>query len=278
MSDAVDFLTIENIANWSASGAIIFGGIIPYVPQYREIKKKEDAEGFSLYVCLTLLIANTLRILFWFGKHYEIPLLLQSICMIITMFMMIKLCVKIRNQNQIIKAKEHVFTGKSVFPVKEHETELHCNVQLRRHANVKPAEVENLDRTFFWKWTNFRSYLGFMVLFATIGGIFTYILVDIPIFVETIGLLAVLTEAMLGVPQFFRNFSNKSTSGMSIAMVGLWTMGDAFKTCYFILRDAPIQFKICGVIQVLIDLAILAQVYIYQSSAGVHSRIPSRAD
>lgn len=59
-------LTLKNVINWVASGALIVGGIIPYVPQYKEIKRKEDAEGFSLYVCLTLLIANTLRILFWF--------------------------------------------------------------------------------------------------------------------------------------------------------------------------------------------------------------------
>lgn len=59
-------LNLKNITNCIASSAMIFGAIVPYVPQYKEIKKKEDAEGFSLYVCLTLLIANTLRILFWF--------------------------------------------------------------------------------------------------------------------------------------------------------------------------------------------------------------------
>lgn len=41
-----------------------------------------------------------------------------------------------------------------------------------------------------------------------------YLLIDVPIFVETIGLLALLTEAMLGLPQFVRNFCHKSTEGM----------------------------------------------------------------
>ncbi|KAG7204142.1 hypothetical protein KM043_001987 [Ampulex compressa] len=225
---------------------MIFGGVIPYIPQYREIKKKEDAEGFSLYVCLTLLIANTLRILFWFGKRYEIPLLLQSIFMIITMFIMIKLCINVQNRNQIIKVKDRVFT--------------------------------DLDTNFFWKWTDFQSYLDFMLLFAGLGGVLTYILLDIPLFIEVIGLLAVLTEAMLGIPQFLRNFCNKSTSGMSISMVALWTLGDAFKSCYFFLRDAPIQFQICGALQVTIDIAILIQVYTYQKNNGNHARVPTRAD
>lgn len=48
-----------------------------------------------------------------FGKHYETPLLIQSILMNITMLIMIKLCVNVKNKNQIIKAKERVFTGLS---------------------------------------------------------------------------------------------------------------------------------------------------------------------
>lgn len=163
-------LNLKNIASWIASGALIFGAVIPYIPQYKEIKRKEDAEGFSLYVCLTLLIANTLRILFWFvfardacfissvhffvyipyllyfylflcfdrlikikythielnkifftytahvfifrfGKRYELPLLLQSLLMIVAMFVMIKLCINVQNRTQIIKSKERVLTG-----------------------------------------------------------------------------------------------------------------------------------------------------------------------
>ncbi|XP_074111915.1 solute carrier family 66 member 2 isoform X2 [Cotesia typhae] len=236
MAESMD-ITISDIASWIASGAMIFGGIVPYIPQYREIKKKEDAEGFSLYVCLALLIANTLRILFWFGKRFELPLLFQSILMIITMLFMIKLCVNINSKNQIIKLKDRVFT--------------------------------DLDIKYFWKWTDFQSYLDFVLLFGVVGGVAMYIFVDYPIFVETVGLLAVLTEAMLGVPQFLRNLDNKSTEGMSIVMVTMWTVGDTFKTCYFLHREAPVQFGICGALQVIVDLGILLQVYIYRNKTPV---------
>lgn len=37
---------------------------------------------------------------------------------------------------------------------------------------------------------------------------------------------------------------------MSICMVIMWTAGDMFKTGYFILRNAPTQFWICGTLQV----------------------------
>lgn len=58
-------LTVGHLVGWGAAGAMIIGGVAPYIPQFRQIKRTQDAEGFSLYVCLTLLIANTLRILFW---------------------------------------------------------------------------------------------------------------------------------------------------------------------------------------------------------------------
>lgn len=58
-------LTIGNVVGWISAGAMIVGGVFPYIPQYRHIKKTQDAEGFSLFVCLALLVANTLRIFFW---------------------------------------------------------------------------------------------------------------------------------------------------------------------------------------------------------------------
>lgn len=72
----------------------------------------------------------------------------------------------------------------------------------------------DLDARFFWKWTDFKSYLGFMILFTGVGGVITYLFLDVPIFIEIVGFLAVLIEAILGVPQFLRNLSNKSTVGM----------------------------------------------------------------
>lgn len=58
-------LKVGHLVKAAAATAMIFGGAIPYIPQYRQIYATQDADGFSLLVCLTLLIANTLRILFW---------------------------------------------------------------------------------------------------------------------------------------------------------------------------------------------------------------------
>ncbi|XP_076339048.1 solute carrier family 66 member 2 isoform X5 [Tachypleus tridentatus] len=240
--DSVEFsehLTLSNIVSWCASLAMIFGGVVPYVPQYRDIKRLESAEGFSTYVCLALLIANTLRIIFWFGHPFELPLLIQSVIMILTMLSLIHLCVRVKNKGEIVP--------------------------------TYPKQFTDFDPRFFWKWTDFLSYVEFLVTFTLVVGAIVYIFIDISLVIEVIGFLALLMEAMLGAPQFLRNFQNKSTFGMSKTMVIMWTMGDIFKTCYFILRNSPIQFWICGILQVSIDIAILLQVVVYRSKQMKHS-------
>ncbi|XP_076339040.1 solute carrier family 66 member 2 isoform X2 [Tachypleus tridentatus] len=268
--DSVEFsehLTLSNIVSWCASLAMIFGGVVPYVPQYRDIKRLESAEGFSTYVCLALLIANTLRIIFWFGHPFELPLLIQSVIMILTMLSLIHLCVRVKNKGEIVPTYPKQFTDAT-----EHKQD---DQALSHHSEkiILPSYQVFLDfdPRFFWKWTDFLSYVEFLVTFTLVVGAIVYIFIDISLVIEVIGFLALLMEAMLGAPQFLRNFQNKSTFGMSKTMVIMWTMGDIFKTCYFILRNSPIQFWICGILQVSIDIAILLQVVVYRSKQMKHS-------
>lgn len=214
--------------------AMIFGGVVPYIPQYIQIKKKQTTQGFSIYVCLALLMANTLRILFWFGNHYETPLLIQSVLMNIAMFAVIQLCVAINTKEHIVPEtkKQHVFT--------------------------------DFDPEHFWQWTDFASYVECIMTVGALGAMLMYFLIDFTPFVETLGFAAVFTEAALGVPQFYRNWVKGSTYGMSMTMVCMWTCGDIFKTTYFFLRNTPPQFFICGSLQVLVDLSILSQVWLYR--------------
>lgn len=51
---------------------------------------------YDKIVCLTLLLANILRILFYIGHPFELPLLIQSFVMIAGMLAMMHICVKVR--------------------------------------------------------------------------------------------------------------------------------------------------------------------------------------
>lgn len=52
----------------------------------------------------------------------------------------------------------------------------------------------------------------------------------------------------------------KNCFRFSVSMVIMWTCGDLFKTAYFVIREAPSQFWVCGSLQVLLDIVILFQV------------------
>ena len=72
----------------------------------------------------------------------------------------------------------------------------------------------DFHRRHFWDWTHFSDYMLCVLIFVAVGGYVTYLFLSFPTFVELIGFLAVFTEAMLGVPQFYRNHANQSTVGM----------------------------------------------------------------
>ena len=62
---SIQNISLSELLGSISAVAMIFGGVIPYIPQYCEIRRTKNADGFSLHVCLALLIANILRILFW---------------------------------------------------------------------------------------------------------------------------------------------------------------------------------------------------------------------
>ncbi|KAL4657083.1 PQ-loop repeat-containing protein 1-like [Arapaima gigas] len=219
-----------SLLSWMASSLMVLGGVVPYVPQYLEIQHSNNTEGFSTRVCLVLLIANILRIFFWIGKQFELTLLLQSLVMILTMLAMLHLCCTVQNTNRVA-TKQHHFT--------------------------------DLDLRYFWSWSRFEDYLFFCFIFTVLCAFVTFLFLDSLLFVEALGSLAVLSEAMLGVPQLLQNFQNRSTRGMSVKMVLLWTAGDVFKTTYFVMNESPVQFWVCGTVQILVDMAILLQVLYY---------------
>jgi len=65
VQDSTTLSMVYSLVTFGCEMAMIFGGVVPYIPQYLAIKKSKTTKGFSLYVCLALIVANILRILFW---------------------------------------------------------------------------------------------------------------------------------------------------------------------------------------------------------------------
>lgn len=56
----------------------------------------------------------------------------------------------------------------------------------------------DFDLKYFWAWTDFQSYLDFMLALWFIGAIITYFMLPFKIVMESVGFFAVFIEAMLG--------------------------------------------------------------------------------
>ncbi|XP_019656423.1 solute carrier family 66 member 2 isoform X3 [Ailuropoda melanoleuca] len=234
-AEGLDWLLVplHQLVSWGAAGAMVFGGVVPYIPQYRDIRRTQNAEGFSTYVCLVLLVANILRILFWFGRHFESPLLWQSVVMILTMFLMLKLCTDVRVAAADNKDEEVKFPPR------------------RSYLDFDPH--------YFWHWSSFGDYVQCVLAFTGVAGYVTYLSIDSALFVETLGFLAVLTEAMLGVPQLYRNYRHQSTEGMR-------SIGHP--SCDMAYSAFPTQFSLDGSIQVKHDRRRLACIFRSECAVG----------
>eukprot|EP00833_Pecoramyces_ruminatium_P008482 jgi/Orpsp1_1/1182514/evm.model.c7180000081582.1 len=87
-----------------------------------------------------------------------------------------------------------------------------------------------------------------------------------PIYVESIGFLGVALEAAVPGFQVFRNFKNQSVKGFSELVLLVWFTGDICKIVYHLYFGNPIQFVLCGVVQVSFDLILFYQFYKYSKA------------
>ncbi|XP_009877577.1 PREDICTED: PQ-loop repeat-containing protein 1, partial [Apaloderma vittatum] len=150
---------------------------------------------FNIPPLRALAQAKVLR----FGRRFESPLLWQSIIMIVTMLLMLKLCTEVRVSNELnIKRRSFAAADSKDEEIK---------------APPKRSYLD-FDLNYFWHWSKFTDYVQCVLTFTGVTGYITYLWLDSSLFVETLGFLAVFTEAMLGVPQLYRNYQNSSTEGM----------------------------------------------------------------
>ena len=64
--------------------------------------------------------------------------------------------------------------------------------------------------------------------------------------------------------QFFITVTIYFIRSYRLELIGSWLIGDAFKTAYFFGTGAPIQFLVCGIIQLVVDVSILSQMVYYR--------------
>jgi uncharacterized protein with PQ loop repeat len=208
--------------------------VLPYIPQYQSIKRTKKSDAFSSYISLILIISNILRVFFWLGKDFPMVLLLQSLVMITLQLLMVRVCV-----GTLDKKKD-------------------------------PDAPLGWDWDHFWEWDAYSMYgkistVQFLSYFLIVVVFLTFCFQGHSLYFEILGYLSLGVESTLGIPQIYKNFKRQSTDGLSLSMVVGWTVGDSLKTVYFVMRQVPSQFLLCGCLQICVDIAILGQFATYSS-------------
>jgi len=210
-----------------ASIGMAVGPPLVYADQTISIVKKKDATGFSRDICAVLLLANITRCFFWLGERFEFALLVQSLLMIMCQLALLYICVLYRPR----------------------------------------LSTENLGVSSrplgFWQWTNYSQHIEFLAGYIVLLTILVLIFGRMDVFVWLLGFFSLGLESTLPFPQFISNYKQKSLYGFRMSTLIGWVGGDSFKTVYFFAQGSPLQFKICAIFQLSVDIAIIGQRLLY---------------
>eukprot|EP00300_Choanocystis_sp_HF-7_P008901 c16163_g1_i1.p1 GENE.c16163_g1_i1~~c16163_g1_i1.p1 ORF type:complete len:333 (+),score=41.40 c16163_g1_i1:82-1080(+) len=234
------FQSAGSLAAVAVNSVIVFGVALIYLPQYLQTRRTGNAEGFTLLVPLILLASNILRIFYWFGERFALPLLGQALVTVIVMLLMLEQTVRYRRIAAATRAHRHIM-------------DMNC--------------------AHFWNWDGMTSFVIATMLYVSAVSIITAVAVQSKFMVNVMGYLALGVEALLPVPQYLRNKRRSSTQGLSTLMVLSWFVGDLLKTMYFKLTKAPTPFLCCGVVQCSVDILVLNQIRIYRAPSKINPHV-----
>ncbi|KAI9511534.1 hypothetical protein F5148DRAFT_1280643 [Russula earlei] len=210
-----------------ASIGMAIGPPLVYVDQTTSIIKKKDSTGFSRDVCAVLLLANITRCFFWLGERFELALLVQSLLMVLCQLALLYICVLYR-------------------------------------PRLSPENFGVSSRPLgFWQWTTYSQHIEFLAGYIVLLTILVLIFGRSDVFVWLLGFFSLGLESTLPLPQFISNYNQKSLYGFRMSTLIGWVGGDSFKTVYFFAKGSPLQFKICAIFQLSVDIAIVVQRLIY---------------
>lgn len=183
--------------------------------------------------------------------------------MIIAQIMLLEICVRVKRETNAIN---------NSIQLRNEDNKSYENDILENELGFVRTKCEKTlfrsNPKYFWAWTDLSSYIEFLLIFSVVVGTSMYYFRRDIVFVETMGFFSLMTESMLAMPQLIQNFRKRSVVGLSYLMVLAWLAGDTFKLGYFIVKDQPTQFMVCGITQITIDVLILIQIVVFSRKSS----------
>ena len=247
---------LNYFVNFGVDLAMIISPLITYCFQIYKFNKTKSSKGFSKFLCFLLFMGNILRIFFWFGTHFKITLLYQSIGVVIFQIILIHLCVKYQDdptESSLLPTMKTINVNQQENNITSEKTLLYYLLHWKNTFNLKEI----------WKWRAEIEYYKFMSFIVFIIFSLCLILINNKIFIHSLGILSAIFESLCCVPQVIENYKTKNSKNVSFSMVFCWFLGDSFRLYYNIKYKSPLQMITAISIQVTMDLTVCIQLCIY---------------
>ena len=229
---------------------MIFVPSIGYFFQAKKFKETKSSKGFAKFLCLLILIANILRVFFWFGKKFSLILLYQSIVVILSQIYLIHVYLEYQ-EDFSVKSEKNI----SEYLINWSET-------------LSPRKI--------WNWDDEIEYYKFIIFLVVIFSIICRIGKNSSQLFEILGIISVSFETFIELPQIKENCMTKDIRNLSGEMVFMWFAGDLFKTSYNFIYHSPLQIIIGGIIMNLEDIILSSQVIYFDENNYINKLFQGR--
>lgn len=306
------YLSVEYLPDLqkTANLFISFTPLFSYGTTCYGIYKKKNLTGFSIDICATMLIASILRICYYTISPFEISLLRQSIVMIFIQCILLKVSLKYRPST---------YNPDFLTPLPSFRNELNNHLPRRLSQTTNITQHENLNQlpldqsilqiiydvinylksyciitfahaikffdvyykrpTLFWQWSEEVKYWNFLGKFSVVFVILTAIFNGSEFYGSCIGILGLLIESLLPLPQILLLNRLQSIKNFKVILLLSWLGGDLTKLSYLTYgtKNISIIFILAGLFQMFLDFIIAYQYFHFRKLEG-GSELPSFHD
>ena len=246
---------------------ITFAPSVNYLFQVCKFNKTKSSKGFSNYLCLSIILSHTLKVLFWFGTKFKYTLLFQSIFVILMQLYLIYLYIKYKEDN--VNLFHLIYTNNTSFGQKI------TNFIFNNLFDWS----ETLKSKLIWRWNKAIEYYKFYFLIIFILSLFSFIIdINNIYYINAVGVICIILEMICSLTLLYEIQKTKNQKNISVIMVFMWLIGNILKLYYNIVNNSPIQLIISSYIQVFFNCLLIYQIYYYHKKNKSESINNSNTD
>ncbi|EGV63951.1 hypothetical protein CANTEDRAFT_105821 [Yamadazyma tenuis ATCC 10573] len=235
--------------------AISFTPLFSYGLTSYQIYLKKTTSGFSIDVCLIMLISSICKVIYYMLEPYEISLFRQALIMIFIQVVLLKTCLRyLETPAKLYDAEKIIHSSSSPLEIVFNRLKYFDNFYKRPYN--------------FWQWyQDHIVYWEFLVGFSLSLTVLALVFQSSSVFISTIGFLGLFSESLLPLPQILLIHRMKSVKNFKWILLLSWLGGDFVKINYLLFGTNEVSsiFMSAALFQTALDVFIVSQYFYYKN-------------